>query len=123
MIVKSEGAFKGKVVKMNKEIAGGGWLVTDTKLPADDSLVGEQIIIDTESERDASYTIRSVENIGDQTKIHCGPISFISDYKGGTMEVRTFVVPKDYNKGYIYDFEEGASFRITSHKVWTPDAN
>lgn len=123
MNLKSEGAFKGKVLKMNKEIAGGGWLVTDTKLPADGSLVGEQIIIETKGERDASYTIRNVEQNGNQTIVHCGPISFISDYKGGTMEVRTFVVPKDYTKGYIYDFEEGASFSITSHKVWTPDKN
>jgi hypothetical protein len=34
------------------------------------------------------------------------------------MEVRTFTLPKYYDKGYLYDFEEGAAFKITSHKVW-----
>ena len=96
-------------------------MLVDSKLPADGSLNGEQIIVETETERDASYTIRSVERENGLTKIYCGPISFIRDFKGGTMEVRTFRVPKNYNMGYLYDFEEGAQFRITSHKVWIPD--
>lgn len=118
MEVKSEGPITGKVVKMNKELSGGGWLLVDAKLPDDGSLNGEQIIIDTDGERDASYTIRKVEKAGNLTKVDCGPISFVRDYKGGTMEVRTFTVPKRYDQGYLYDFEEGAGFKITSHKVW-----
>jgi len=123
MNLKSEGAITGKVVKMNKELAGGGWMLVDTKLPVDGSLNGEQIIVATDTERDATYTIISVEQEGDLTKVYCGPISFIRDYVGGTMEVRTFPVPKYYDKGYLYDFEEGSTFRITSHKVWTLDSN
>ncbi len=118
MNLKSEGAITGKVVKINKELTGGGWMLVDTKLPVDGSLVGEQIIIDTDQARDATYTIRNVERQGDLTKIYCGPITFVRDFAGGTMEVRTFTVPKYYDKGYLYDFEEGAGFRITSHKVW-----
>jgi oligo-alginate lyase len=123
MHMKSTGAITGKIIKMNRELAGGGWLLVDTKLPADGSLNGEQIIISTDTERDATYTIRSVAREGNLTRINCGPITFVRDYKGGTMEVRTFTVPRDYNKGYLYDFEEGAPFRITSHKVWTLKAN
>ncbi len=118
MNLKSEGAITGKVVKMNKELSGGGWLLVDTKLPVDGSLTGEQIIIDTDQARDATYTIRSIERQGDLTKIYCGAITFVRDFAGGTMEVRTFTLPKYYDKGYLYDFEEGAGFRITSHKVW-----
>jgi hypothetical protein len=123
MNIKSGGTLAGKILKMNKELAGGGWLITDAKLPVDGSLNGEQIIIDTESERDASYTIQNVMREGDLTRIDCGSVSFVRDYKGGTMEVRTFTVPRYYDKGYLYDFEEGASFRITSHDVWDQGGN
>jgi len=119
MNLKSKGVITGKVIKMNRELSGGGWLITDIKLPADGSLNGEQIIVATDSQRDASYTIRNIVRENGQTKVYCGPISFVRDFKGGTIEVRTFTVPKSYDQGYLYDFEEGAQFRITSHKVWT----
>ena len=118
MNLRSAGTITGKILKMNKELAGGGWMLVDNRLPADGSLNGEQIIVETDTERDASYTIKSVERENGLTKVYCGPISFVSDFKGGTMEVRTFKVPKSYNLGYLYDFEEGARFRITSHKTW-----
>jgi len=118
MKIASEEAIRGKILKMNKELAGGGWMITDTELPADGSLIGEQIIVDTDNQRDACYTIRNVEQQNGLTLIDCGPISFVQDYKGGTMEVRKFAVPKTYKEGYIYDFEEGAQFRIILHKVW-----
>ncbi|MEI6750756.1 MAG: hypothetical protein WCM93_16490 [Bacteroidota bacterium] len=118
MNLKSDGALTGKVVKMNKELAGGGWMLVDTKLPVDGSLNGEQIIVATDAERDATYTIRSVERQGNLTKVDCGPVSFVRDFVGGTMEVRTFTLPRYYDKGYLYDFEEGAAFKITSHKIW-----
>lgn len=118
MNLKSDGPITGKVLKMNKELAGGGWLLVYTKLPLDGSLIGEQIIIDTNQARDAAYTIRRIERQGDLTRIYCGPITFVRDFVGGTMEVRTFTLPKCYDKGYLYDFEEGANFKITSHKVW-----
>jgi hypothetical protein len=119
MDLKSAGEITGKIVKMNKEADGNGWVLVDTKLPLDASLHGRQIIIETDTERDASYTISYVEKQGDLTKIFCGPISFIRGFKGGTMVVRTATVPKTYKEGYLYDFEEGASFKITSHAVWT----
>jgi oligo-alginate lyase len=83
MDLKSDGTITGKVVKMNKELSGGGWLMVDTKLSTDGSLIGEQIIIDTDADRDASYTIRNIERVGDLTKINCGPIAFVRDYARG----------------------------------------
>ena len=103
---------------MNKELKGGGWLIVDQKLPADGSLIGQQIMIDPAGDRDACYTIRDVRPEGDFTKIFCGPISFVRGYKGGDMVVRRATVPKNYNQGYLYDFEEGASFRISVHEEW-----
>ncbi|MGV3502856.1 MAG: heparinase II/III domain-containing protein [Adhaeribacter sp.] len=116
--LKGPGAITGKVVKMNKEVAGGGWILVDTPLPLDGSLTGEQILISPGGERDATYTIRSVERQGELTKVYCGPISFVRGYKGGEIMVRGAKVPKDYTGGYLYDFEEGAAFRISTHSAW-----
>lgn len=118
-ILKSSGPIQGKILKMNKELKGGGWLIVDTKLPDDGSLTGQQIIISTEGERDASYTIESVEQTAEGTKVLCGPISFVSGYLGGEMVIRNVKVPKDYSKGYQYDFEEGAAFQIATHTEWS----
>jgi len=118
MTLESTGQLTGKVVKMNKDLKGGGWLLVDSKLPVDGSLTGQQLVIQTNSDRDASYAIRHVEREGDFSKIFCGPISFIRDFKGGTANVRGVALPKDYKQGYHYDFEEGAAFHITSHAVW-----
>lgn len=116
----SPGTITGKIVTMNKELKGGGWIIVDQKLPADGKLIGQQIMVDASGERDASYTIRSLQREGDHTKIFCGPISFVRGFKGGDMVVRTATVPKDYDQGYFYDFEEGATFRISMHEEWTP---
>lgn len=118
----SSGAITGKVLKMNRELKGGGWLIVDQKLPVDGSLIGQQIMIDPAGERDACYTIRDIRPEGGFTKIFCGPISFVRGYKGGDMVVRRATVPKDYKQGYLYDFEEGASFRISVHEEWKSQA-
>ena len=118
MDLKSAASFAGKVVDMDKSLDGKGWILVDTKLPADGSLTGQQIIIDTKGKRDASYTIHDIQREGTLTKIFCGQISFVSGFKGGNMVVRTATVPKTYDQGYIYDFEEGASFKIASQATW-----
>ncbi|MBE9665498.1 heparinase II/III family protein [Mucilaginibacter boryungensis] len=93
----------GKIIKMNKETSGGGWIWVDAKLPVDGTLNGQQIIVDTEYDRDAAYTIRSAARDGNLTKIYCGPICFVRGQKG--------------NK-YLYDFDEGAVFKIPLHAAW-----
>ncbi len=114
----STGPLKGTILKMNKELRGGGWLIVDADLPTDGSLNGQQIIISTEGERDASYTIEDVQHDKEGTKVFCGPISFVSGYKGGEMVVRNVRVPKAYDEGYLYDFEAGAAFQISTHQEW-----
>jgi hypothetical protein len=111
-------AAEGKVVRMNREMAGGGLVWTDAALPTDGSLVGRQLVVQNKNERDACYTIRAVTRDGAMTKIDCGPITFVRSYAGPTAKVRGQDVPADYSKGYLYDFEEGAPFRIPGHVVW-----
>ena len=122
MKLTSTGVITGKVVKMDKEPDGKGWLLVDSKLPLDKSLIGEQIIIETTRDRDATYTIHDIQQEGRLAKISCGPISFVCGFRGGSMVVRTATLPRTYSEGYLYDFEEGASFAITSHKVWNAKA-
>jgi hypothetical protein len=113
MQLDSKGAFKGKVLKMNKVQSAEGWILVDAVLPTDGTLNGEQIIIDTPYERDATYTIDKVISENGGSKIFCGPVSFIRDYKENQAGVGG---PGE--KVYLYDFEEGASFKITSHAIW-----
>ncbi|MES2378844.1 MAG: heparinase II/III family protein [Bacteroidota bacterium] len=104
MNIRSAGAFTGKVVKMNKETSGGGYIWVDAKLPTDGSLNGEQLMVATNIDRDATYAIDKVERDGELSKIYCGDISFVRGQK---------------NDQYLYDFEEAAGFKIALHKVWT----
>ena len=116
--LKSSGPLGGKILKMNKELTGGGWLVVDIDLPTDGSLNGQQIFISTGGERDASYTIEEVRHTEEGTRVYCGPISFISGYQGGETTVRNGGVANDYTEGFRYDFEEGAAFQIATHDEW-----
>lgn len=110
--LKSEGQIRGKVLNMNKEAFGGGWILVDQKLPEGNALMGEQIFVSTTGERDASYTIVDVKREGEFSRINCGPISFVSGMKTSSEE-STGSVSK-----YIYDFNQGAEFSITSHSEW-----
>jgi len=116
--LKSTGVITGKVVKMDKELDDKGWLLVDSNLPIEKNLIGQQIIIETTGERDASYTIHDIQQEGNLIKIFCGPVSFVSGFRGGNMVVRTATVPKSYTQGYSYDFEEGASFKISTHAIF-----
>jgi hypothetical protein len=114
----SEPALRGRVVKMNRELMGGGWIIVDADIPNDGSLIGQHIMIDNTNERDACYSISAVEKVDGGTKISCGPITFVRGFAGPTMNLRNQVVAKDYSQGYLYDFEPGAAFRIPLHKIW-----
>jgi dienelactone hydrolase len=115
--LQSTGPITGKVVKMDREPDDKGWLLVESNLPIDKTVIGEQIMIETTSERDASYTIHDVQQQGALTKIFCGPVTFVSGFKGGDMVVRTATVPRTYSEGYTYDFEEGAPFTIATHAM------
>lgn len=110
--LKSSGQMTGKVVDMNKETSGGGWIIVDKKLPEGDTLNGEQIFVTTAGERDASYTIQDIKREGEFSRINCGPISFVSGMKTSPETSTTL------SSNYTYDFEKGAGFAITSHSEW-----
>lgn len=110
---KSTGRISGKIVKMNKNPAGSGWVLVDQLLPDNGSLNGEQLIISTEGERNASYTIKSIKREGKYSRIDCGSITFAMGIKPVSDLSKSDQVPE-----YIYEFEEGASFSIASHQEW-----
>jgi hypothetical protein len=113
MKLRSAGAIEGKIVKMDKGLDGEGWLLVDAKLPVDRHSVGKQITIETKGERDASYTIHDVQKEGRLTKIFCGPVTFVSG--SGEEKEGSATAPGSSPRAYLYDFEEGASFKIASH--------
>ena len=94
--------YSGTVVRMDREMAGSGCVWVDTPLPEGDTLKGHEIIIANDRERNACYTIHSVEREGDLWKVDLGGMTF----------VRRFADPRDYSKGFIYNFEEGSPFTI-----------
>lgn len=108
--INSAGPITGKVVKMNKGLTGDGWLLVNTKQPLDNTLIGQQIMVSTTSNRDACYKISSIEKSGRLTKITCGPISFVRGVKHPAQAVGP--------GNYLYDFEEGAAFNIPVQAVW-----
>jgi hypothetical protein len=112
--LKSEGQIKGKIVQMNKNPSGTGWVLVDQILPPNGSLIGEQLIIATNGERDATYTIKSVKREGKYTRIDCGPITFAMGLKSNPS-----ADPKNPYSNYIYEFEEGAAFSIPTHTEWS----
>src|SRR5690606_38209032 len=97
----------------------GGWITIDQKLPLDKNL-GQQIFIQSETDRDASYTIQKVEETETGSKLFFGHITFVNGFLGEEVVIRNARVPKNYVVGYRYDFEEGASFSIPNHAEWTP---
>ena len=98
--------YSGRIVKMDKDMEGKGYVWVDAPLPADATLAGRQLIIRNDRVRNACYDIESVQREGDLTKVCLGDVCFIRDYKDRS----------DYSKGFVYDFEEGAPF-IIPHAV------
>ena len=94
--------YTGKVVKMSKGLAEKGYVWVDAALPAGEALKGQSMLIDNDRVRNACYQIESVEQDGGLAKVCLGDVCF----------VRGFVDPREYAKGYTYDFAEGAALFI-----------
>ncbi|MGJ7029644.1 heparinase II/III domain-containing protein [Niabella hirudinis] len=105
--LRSAGVIEGRVVKMYRGSGAEAWILVDSKAPLDQSIVGEQIIIETKGARDASYPVRAVKKEGTLTRVYVGPGTFVSNVKN-----------KGSAQQLSYDFEEGASFQITTHNAW-----
>ncbi len=98
-------AFTGSVVKMDKDTQDDARVWVDAQLPADGTLVGQEMIIANDGARNACYTIEEIERDGDLTMVSFGKTSF----------VRGYIDRNDYSKGFAYNFEEGAAFSIPNH--------
>jgi hypothetical protein len=116
--LNSPGAFSGKVTAMNREVAGGGWLLTDALLPIDGSLEGHTLMVVGDLERDNCYLIHRISREGNQSRIDCGPITFVRGFAGPQHLLRGETLPASYDQGYHYDFEPGAAFTIPVAATW-----
>ncbi|MCC6445969.1 MAG: heparinase [Armatimonadetes bacterium] len=94
--------YRGKIVRMSRDIAPRGYVWVDCPLPEGAVLRGSEIIVANDGHLNASYTIESVVRDGSLWKIDCGPVSFIRSFRDMT----------DYSKGYLYNFSEGAEWII-----------
>lgn len=116
--LKGQAEVRGKVVRMNRGLDGGGWVWLSSSGPLDDRVLGQTLQIANENERDACYVIERYERDGDLWRVYCGDISFVRGYAGPTMRLREFVAPSGYDHGYLFDFEPGATFTIPLHSEW-----
>ena len=94
--------LRGKIVGMDRGLVERGHVWVDAELPVDGSLIGSEIIIDTDGELNGSYTIHGVVKDGDLFRVDCSNVCFVRGFKDS----------KDYGKGYVYNFEEGAGWVI-----------
>ncbi len=100
--------YRGKILRLQRELQGRGYLWVDTPLPLGDVLKGSEILIENDRRLNACYRIEGVAKEGDRYRIDCGEVSFI----------RGFRDPMDYRKGYVYNFEEGAAWVIPIQARW-----
>jgi oligo-alginate lyase len=101
-------AWEGTVATREQLPNGHSVIRADTGLPLDGSLIGSEIIVENDRGRNACYTICDIRNVDGLTEIDLGRVSL----------VRNFVDPRDYTRGFTYNFEPGARFTIPNHAVF-----
>lgn len=94
--------YQGKIVRMDKDMAGKGYVWVDAALPLGGACRGQEMHIANDRVRNASYQIESVEKDGDLWKVCLGDACFIREFQDNT----------DYTKGFTYEFAEGAEFIV-----------
>jgi oligo-alginate lyase len=94
--------YTGKIVRMDKGLVAKGHVWVDTPLPTQSALAGQQMIIQNDGFRNACYTIEDVVQDGDLYKVCLGDVCFVRNYQD----------PQNYQGGFVYNFDEGASFFI-----------
>jgi hypothetical protein len=92
--------YKGKILDFDKGMVMESKIYVDIELP--DTVIGLQIHIKNDGERDASYKIESVKRIGDKTEISIGNYSL----------VRGFENTNDPFGTLIYNIKEDDGFYI-----------
>ena len=96
-------AYTGKVIEMHREEIGPAWIDVEGDLPLGDRLVGAQLRVQNDGERDACYTIEGVSQ---------GPNGRLRVDVGDTSFIRGLVSMEDYSQGYVYNFAPGDAFDV-----------
>ncbi|SHE14520.1 Predicted glycosyl hydrolase [Chlamydia abortus] len=105
------GAVSGTVTDFTKEMSLQNSITVqlDRADARAEEWVGRTIFIENDGTRNAAYIIKGVIPLG-------GP-SYRLDI-GDATTIRSFVDNSDFSKGYVYDLEAGASFRIPLSASW-----
>jgi len=105
--------LEGSVVDISREFDDDNHViieVTDGPTEVTDSLAGNWIYVDTDSERNGAYRIDAVgARAGDRMTLSLG----------GQTLVRGLSDPQDLASGYEYNVEVGDQFRIPLSSVWS----
>ncbi len=95
-------AYRGKVVDFDRKATQDNCIYVDADLPTDGSLLGRDIHVATQNERNGSYVIRGVRKAGGRTAVSVGAKSLVCGYRS----------EKDFSRGRRYILSRGAEFVI-----------
>jgi len=98
------GEMNGAITDMDREMDEHNCIATDAALPVGDALAGSWMRIANDGKQDACYEIHGVRREKGRTAIDLGDITLVRGVKD----------PKDYDAGYVYNFETGQAFAIPS---------
>ncbi|MFD0698091.1 carbohydrate binding domain-containing protein [Paenibacillus sp. GCM10027628] len=100
-----QGAVTGTVVDFTKNLSIHNEIIVDVPALAvsPSELTGKSIVIQNDGIRNGTYRILNATALSDsRLKLDIGDITLI----------RSYLDPKDFSKGFVYDIGNGASFRI-----------
>jgi len=99
------------VEDFTKELTDQNRLTVKRTGPAIDpkEIIGKQIFVETDGERNGSYEIREVRPAsGNRWVLDLGDITLVRRYKD----------ENNFSKGYVYNLKKGASWRIPLSAEW-----
>jgi len=94
--------LKGTISDFDREMDDHNCIYTKASLPLGDALAGSWMRIANDGGQDACYEIHEVRREKGRTVLDLGDITFIRQVKD----------PKNYDAGYLYNFEQGQAFTI-----------
>lgn len=110
-LLRSHGHIKGTVEEFTRELTDQNRLTVKRTGPAIDpkEIIGKQIFVETDGERNGSYEIREVRPAsGNRWVLDLGDITLVRRYKD----------ENNFSKGYVYNLKKGASWRIPLSAEW-----
>lgn len=95
--------YRGRIVDFDRSETGRSWLTLRGNLPTRSDLLGTQLRVHTDGERDGCYTIRGLEE---------AEPGVVRVDLGDTSLVRGLLSPEDYSAGYVYNVETGQEVEV-----------